>query len=118
MSPQRIIHQPLHPSVLSKLDPEYVAFHNTHLQYIKPSETFEWDPAVRDVPSMPPGGSAPEQVSSIRDIDLPNCRIRAFTPEGTAPERGWPVCIWFHGGTFIAFVLSDYRDGELLNMVF
>jgi hypothetical protein len=102
MASPRKIYQPIHASVLPSLDTEYVAFHNTHLKYIQPSETLEWDPAVRDVPSiMSLGASAPLDVASIRDFNLPHCQARAFTPVAQMPGGGWPVCIWFHGGTCI-----------------
>ena len=34
MSEEKTPTQPLHPSVVSKLDPEYVEFHNAYLQYV------------------------------------------------------------------------------------
>lgn len=94
----RKIWQPLHPSIRPRLDPEYVAFHDEVLQYVQPSETVPWDPAVRDGPSIPPGGSAPVPVGKIEDVELVNCTVRAFVPEGEASEGGWPGLLWFHGG--------------------
>ncbi|KII95688.1 hypothetical protein PLICRDRAFT_97380 [Plicaturopsis crispa FD-325 SS-3] len=91
------IYQPIHPDVRPRLDPEYVAFHEQHLQYIQPSQTLPWDPSAREAAPMP-GGSEPLKVGSIRDIQLDHCRLRVFTPESMRPAPGWPVCIWFHGG--------------------
>jgi acetyl esterase/lipase len=94
---ERIPKQPLHPSVLSKLDPEYVEFHTTTLQYIIPPHTLPWDPAIRNAPAVP-GGSEPLPVAKTEDYDLKHTKFRSFTPHGTAPDAGWPVFIFFHGG--------------------
>jgi hypothetical protein len=96
-------YQPIHPDVRPLLDPEYAAFHDKYLQYVRPSETFDWDPAVRSKPSITPGGSDPVPVGCIRDVQLEHCEIRVFTPKGSAPRDGWPVCIWFHGGEYPIF---------------
>ncbi|KAF9462189.1 alpha/beta hydrolase fold-domain-containing protein [Collybia nuda] len=94
---EKVPKQPLHPSVVSKLDPEYVEFHNSTLQYITPPHTLPWDPALRNAPAVP-GGSLPLPVAKIEDFDLKYTKFRAFTPQGTAPAAGWPVLIYFHGG--------------------
>ncbi|KAJ7069901.1 alpha/beta hydrolase fold-domain-containing protein [Mycena amicta] len=92
-----IIRQPIHPSMLSRLDPEYVQFHNNSLATIVPPHTLPWDPALRNAPAVP-GGSAPLPVGATQDIDLSYTKFRAFAPEGTAPATGWPCFIFFHGG--------------------
>ena len=92
--------QPIHPSVISKLDPEYLQFHNKHLQYIIPPHTLPWDPSSRNAPAVP-GSSEPLIVGKTRDYDLPNTKFRSFTPEGAAPSKGWPVLIYFHGGELL-----------------
>ncbi|TFY79656.1 hypothetical protein EWM64_g4355 [Hericium alpestre] len=88
---------PIHPEVLSRLDPEYVAFHNEHLADLVQPHELPWDPAIRKGPAVP-GGSAPLQVGSTKDYALSKCEVRVFTPEGVAPAAGWPVFIFFHGG--------------------
>ncbi|KAG5730617.1 AB hydrolase superfamily protein [Termitomyces sp. T112] len=93
---ERIAHQPLHPSVITRLDPEYVEFHNMTLQYIVPPHTLTWNPAIRDEPVVP-GGSPPLEVAKTQDFDLAHAKIRTFTPHGTVPDGGWPVFIFFHG---------------------
>ncbi|GLB38127.1 putative lipase esterase [Lyophyllum shimeji] len=93
----RIAHQPLHPSIIPRLDPEYLAFHTSTLQYIVPPHTLPWDPAIRNAPAVP-GGSAPLEVARTQDFDLTHTKVRAFTPKGETPEGGWPVFIFFHGG--------------------
>ncbi|THH19723.1 hypothetical protein EW146_g1491 [Bondarzewia mesenterica] len=90
-------HSPLHPDIVPRLDPEYVAFHNEHLTTIVHAHERPWDPAIRNAPAVP-GGSVPLQVGSIKDYPLSKCSVRVFTPEGEAPVAGWPVFIFFHGG--------------------
>ncbi|KAF7314303.1 Abhydrolase-3 domain-containing protein [Mycena kentingensis (nom. inval.)] len=91
------IHQPLHPSMIDRLDKEYVEFHNQALCTIVPPHTLPWDPALRNAPAVP-GGSTPLPVGSTQDLDLTHTKFRAFTPEGPAPPHGWPCFIFFHGG--------------------
>ncbi|KAF8208812.1 alpha/beta hydrolase fold-domain-containing protein [Mycena galopus ATCC 62051] len=91
------IPQPIHPSMLPRLDPEYIEFHNKSLAHIIPPHTLPWSPSLRDVPAVP-GGSAPLPVGATEDIALTHTKFRAFTPEGPAPPDGWPCFIFFHGG--------------------
>lgn len=98
MATHRPIHQPLHPSVRPHLDPEYVTFHETYLQYIVPDDLKTWDGSARTDESLPAGGSALSTVGKTQDFKLPLCMIRAFTPEGDHDGDGWPVLLWFHGG--------------------
>jgi hypothetical protein len=94
------IQRPLHPSIIPRLDPEYLKFHNDTLQYIIPPHTLPWDPSIRDTPTIP-GGSEPVHVGIIRDIELTHARFRSYTPEGRSPVEGWPVFIYFHGGAVL-----------------
>ncbi|KAL4243659.1 AB hydrolase superfamily protein [Abortiporus biennis] len=89
--------QPIHPEFLPKLLPEYIAHHNNTTLWTPGIHEIPWHPSIRNRPAVA-GGSPPLQVGSIRDIQLKNCMIRVFTPEGTAPSEGWPVFIFFHGG--------------------
>lgn len=89
----------IHPSIVDKIDPEYVAFHNAHLLYRVPTELRPWDPKIRLEPAVP-GASEPLEVGDIRDYDLSKAKVRVFTPKGDRPAKGWPVLIWFHGGGF------------------
>jgi hypothetical protein len=106
------IHQPIHPSMIPRLDPEYVQFHNKCLAQIVPPHTIPWTPSLRDGPAVP-GGSDPLPVGETQDIDLTHTKFRAFTPEGASPPNGWPCFIFFHGGTTMAaqsiFLLTDFR---------
>ncbi|KAH9897583.1 Alpha/Beta hydrolase protein [Xylariomycetidae sp. FL2044] len=102
------IHQPLHPSVREKLDPEYVALHDEILQYVLPSEAEPWDPASRLRPSpVAHGGQKLVDVGAVQDEDLGNFQIRIFTPEGDVPAGGWPVLVWLHGGGWVMGWLSS-----------
>lgn len=99
----RPIHQPLHPSVRPLLDPEYVAFHDAHMQYVVPDDRKTWDGSARTDESLPPGGSPLTPVGRTEDFfDLGSFAIRAFVPEGEPDddghEVGWPALLWFHGG--------------------
>ncbi|PCH33683.1 lipase/ esterase [Wolfiporia cocos MD-104 SS10] len=96
-SQERVVHQPIHPDVLGRLDPEYVAFHNANTAYAVPVQLLPWNPAVRQGPPVP-GGAEPLKVGAIKDISLSKCAARVYTPEGTAPDAGWPVLLSFHGG--------------------
>ncbi|KAG6908209.1 hypothetical protein DXG01_005681 [Tephrocybe rancida] len=97
MTTERIAHQPLHPSIIPRLDHEYIEFHNETLQYIVPPHTLAWDPAIRNTPAVP-GESPALEVAKTQDFDLSHTKIRTFTPKGKIPEGGWPVFIFFHGG--------------------
>jgi acetyl esterase/lipase len=88
---------PIHPSVLDRLDPEYVTFHNANLLDHVPPELLPWDPSIRESPVVP-GSSTPLEVGSIKDFSLSKIDVRVFTPKGDRPVEGWPVFIWFHGG--------------------
>ncbi|KAJ7758524.1 alpha/beta hydrolase fold-domain-containing protein [Mycena maculata] len=91
------IHQPIHPSMVPRLDPEYVQFHNESLARLVPPHTVPWSPELRNVPAVP-GGSTPLVVGATEDIALSHTKFRAFSPEGDSPANGWPCFIFFHGG--------------------
>ncbi|KAH8664573.1 alpha/beta hydrolase fold-domain-containing protein [Xylariales sp. PMI_506] len=113
---------PLHPSVLGRIDPEYAAYYNeyvqhrqqTHLQPIEVSRAGGGGPPI-------PGTGPLVPVGQVRDFHVPRSAsaaaaaaagattlTRAFVPHGEAPEAGWSVCIWIHGG---GWVTGDI-DGE------
>ncbi|OBZ78666.1 hypothetical protein A0H81_01069 [Grifola frondosa] len=94
---ERKVHQPIHPDVLPKLLPEYVAHHNEHSVHTPPVHELPWDPAIRKNPPVQ-GGSEPLKVGDVKDIPLSKCTMRVFTPESAAPAEGWPVFVFFHGG--------------------
>ncbi|KAF9772941.1 hypothetical protein IL306_009328 [Fusarium sp. DS 682] len=107
----RKIWQPLHPAIRDSLDPQYVAYHDAHLQYIEPDEIKDWDGSTRTKKvSLPPGGTKPITVGSIQDYDVDRFRVRVYTPTGQCDERGWPVLIWFHGGGWAVGGLNNGTD--------
>ena len=53
---------------------------------------------MRNKPGLPDFGSPKVDVGSTRDFEVGEFRVRVFTPKGSAPEGGWPVLLWFHGG--------------------
>jgi hypothetical protein len=87
----------LHPSIIPRLDPEYASFHNEHLIHFPQVHELPWDPSVRNTQKTP-GSSELLPVGKVEDFNLSRCRVRVFTPEGSPPETGWPVFIFFHGG--------------------
>ncbi|KAK4446632.1 Alpha/Beta hydrolase protein [Podospora aff. communis PSN243] len=99
---EKIAHQPLHPSIRNVLEPEYVALHDSILQYVVPTQAQEWDPASRSRPS-PVAHCAPKlvEVGSIYDKDVNDFQIRVFTPSGNPPANGWPALVWYHGGGWV-----------------
>ena len=111
----RQAHQPLNPSVRPLLDPEYVAFHEEHLQYIPTLESSPWSPSVRK-PNTPLSSTEPQPVAvgRIKDIWMADARyqIRAYSPVGYSQRNGWPVLIWLHGGE-VALDCCAYRDCSL-----
>ncbi|KAF4964643.1 hypothetical protein FSARC_7439 [Fusarium sarcochroum] len=107
----RKIWQPLHPAIRDRLDPQYIAYHEAHLQYIEPDETNDWDGSTRTKKvSLPPGGTKPIPVGSINDFDVGRFRVRVYTPTSECDERGWPVLIWFHGGGWAVGGLNNGTD--------
>jgi acetyl esterase/lipase len=98
---------PLHPSVVNRLALQYVAFYN---QYMVNVQQPHHQPLAA---SRLPGkillaGSAVLPVGSTQDISIPRQEtegpevvLRCFTPEGDAPENGWPVMLYYHGGGWV-----------------
>ncbi|KAM0318656.1 hypothetical protein ACHAPQ_010599 [Fusarium lateritium] len=108
---QHKIWQPLHPAIRDRLDPQYVAYHEAHLQYIEPDETNDWDGSTRTKKvSLPPGGTKAIPVGSINDYAVGRFRVRVYTPTGHCDERGWPVLVWFHGGGWAVGGLNNGTD--------
>lgn len=107
----RKIWQPLHPAIRDRLDPQYVAYHEAHLQYIEPDEIKDWDGSTRTKKvSLPPGGTKPIPVGSIDDYHVGRFKARVYTPTGQSDERGWPVLVWFHGGGWAVGGLNNGTD--------
>ncbi|KAL7421101.1 hypothetical protein Q5752_003985 [Cryptotrichosporon argae] len=89
---------PLHPSVIPRLDKQYSDFYNKHMAAGPMIHQVKWDPACRSAPAVP-GGADPLPVAEIKDIALDDFTIRVFYPD--APRGALPVFIWYHGGGMV-----------------
>jgi hypothetical protein len=99
---------PLHPSVAARVHPEYAAFYN---KYIIDKQQVHLQPvsASRVGGVIIPGGGAILPVGKTEDFSVDRVaskgddpvKVRVFTPEGTAPEAGWSVFLYFHGGGWV-----------------
>ncbi|THH11216.1 hypothetical protein EW145_g796 [Phellinidium pouzarii] len=90
---------PLHPEIIPRLDPEFVAYYNAHLATQLGAHQIPWDPAIRSKQPIA-GFSDPLEVGLIKDIPLTKCAMRVFWPEAPSkvPAVGFPILIYFHGG--------------------
>ncbi|KAJ4482303.1 alpha/beta hydrolase fold-domain-containing protein [Lentinula aciculospora] len=103
VEPQSIAKQPLHHSIISRLDLEYITFHEKYLQHLTPPHTLPWDSAkMRVPPTYGAGSKTPLDVGNITEYELKKGghgrKMRAYTPFGQPPKTGWPVILFFHGG--------------------
>jgi hypothetical protein len=97
---QLLVYQPIDPSLRPLLDPEYVAYHETFMQYVVPDEMKTWDGSARTLSHVPYGGSAPVKVGQVVDVKLENCSVRVFVPIPNPRNKNvkHPALLWFHGG--------------------
>ncbi|KAI2615981.1 alpha/beta hydrolase fold-domain-containing protein [Hypoxylon sp. NC1633] len=98
---------PLHPSIVERIDPQYAAFYNEHIikhqqVHLQPIEI------SRASGTLIPGAGPQASVAKTTDYAIPRqettgpyVRFRAFTPNGSKPDGGWPVCVYFHGGGWV-----------------
>ncbi|KDE07651.1 hypothetical protein MVLG_02113 [Microbotryum lychnidis-dioicae p1A1 Lamole] len=104
-SSYRTKHQPIDPSDLPLMDPQYVKFHNEHVIYMPKTEDTPYSPSIRAAASkgLMPGLSHIRKVAKTEEfvIDHENIKVRAWTPLGEVPADGWPVLLWFHGGGWV-----------------
>lgn len=107
----RHVYQPLHPAVRARLDPQYVAFHDAHMQYVEPDDARPWDGTARTKPSLPPGTPDPVPVGATEDLTIADTfALRVFTPAGTPPPAGWPLFVWYHGGGWAIGGIQSEND--------
>ncbi|OTB00700.1 hypothetical protein M426DRAFT_324061 [Hypoxylon sp. CI-4A] len=98
---------PLHPSVAKKINLQYESFYNRHIikqqqVHLQPIE------ASRASGTLIPGAGPKLPVAKTEDYSIPRrettgpeIKVRAFTPHGSRPDEGWPVCVYFHGGGWV-----------------
>jgi len=106
------VKQPLHPSIIPKLDPAYVDFHRQYIQQMPPRNELQWNPVFRELKSpFALFASKPLDVGKIdefelmvgtggeskSDVDIA-IKMKAYTPHGEPPLAGWPGLVYFHGG--------------------
>ncbi|CRG83565.1 hypothetical protein PISL3812_00918 [Talaromyces islandicus] len=103
---------PLHPSVAARVHPEYAAFYN---KYIINMQQVHLQPvsASRVGGVIIPGGGPILPVGKTEDFLIDRVatataaagagpvKLRVFTPEGSPPETGWSVFLYFHGGGWV-----------------
>ncbi|EED14071.1 lipase, putative [Talaromyces stipitatus ATCC 10500] len=98
---------PLHPSISSRIHPEYAAFYN---KYIINNQQVHLQPvsASRTSGILIPGGGPVLPVGKTEDIYIkrvetegPDVLLRVFTPETPAPEGGYGVMLYMHGGGWV-----------------
>lgn len=112
----RHIYQPLHPTVRPLLDPQYVAFHDAHMQYVQTDDSKVWDGSARTRPSLPPGTLDVIPVGKTEDIDVPTLdgsttfSVRAFAPTSPPPPSGYPIFLWCHGGGWAIGGIESEND--------
>jgi acetyl esterase len=44
-----------------------------------------------------------------RQVDRHELKLQVFTPDGPAPEEGWPAIIFFFGGGFVGGTVEQFR---------
>lgn len=108
--PVKKIYQPIQPSMYSRLDPQYIEFHEKHFQHVPTIESLPWDPSCRIAAASSTLGRTQEvSIGSIRDLEVKSegrlgnngfIEMRIFTPDRRKPVGGWPVLVWMHGGTY------------------
>lgn len=107
---------PLHESVAHLLDPEYVDFYKKHT--INMQQVHLQDVATSRISGLPIGAGPAQPVGSSTKYSIerqesrgPPVLVRVSTPEGKAPENGWPVVVYYHGG---GWVLGDVNTENVV----
>ncbi|KAI0473574.1 Alpha/Beta hydrolase protein [Xylariaceae sp. FL0804] len=108
---------PLHKSVRDRIDPAYAEHYEqhvanqqqVHLQPVEASRTS--GTLIKGAGPKAPVASTVDCAIPRQESDGPEVSVRAFTPNGKAPEAGWPLCFWFHGG---GWVLGDITTENVI----
>jgi acetyl esterase/lipase len=97
---------PIHPSVLQRLDPAFVKLYNIHIAHLPPE--LDLDEARRTYSHLYSYAQAPATgVGGIGETTVPgwdkypgDIEVRVYVPPGEEPgqRKVWPVHFNFHGG--------------------
>lgn len=97
-----VVYQPLDPSIVPSLDPQYVDFHNAHLAPFQPPDQLQWSPSLRTAfDPMTLGFANPVEVARAFDIQRKGYQMRVYMPAEAGSEvraARWPCLLWFRGG--------------------
>ncbi|CAE6436502.1 unnamed protein product [Rhizoctonia solani] len=97
--------------IIDRWDPEYRDFIlSLPKEALIPPHQHGWsDDLRRAVNSSTAGKAEPVSVGSTLNIDLGDFSVLCLVPDGEAPQDGWPVFIYAHGG---GLLFGDAR-GEI-----
>ncbi|SCU93797.1 LADA_0G04962g1_1 [Lachancea dasiensis] len=101
----------LEPSMVDRLDPEYVSFFNEILCN-RPDilETHKFPVAkTKAGGNVIPGQAPAMEMAQVYDVTIPrkytsaasSIDARVFVPKGEMPASGWPCTVWYHGGGWV-----------------
>ncbi|CAA7263404.1 unnamed protein product [Cyclocybe aegerita] len=105
--------QPIHPSFISKLDLEYVKFHNEQLANLTPPHTLPWDPSIRNMAAVPGGwtlGNIGSEATFCTHMCVhANCVVISVDYR-LAPENLYPTAVEDAIDTLHWIVANAQRD--------
>lgn len=111
--------RPIHPSMENRMNADYKAYYNANTLNL-PKLSDLPIAAIRAAPRGPYPGSGPlAPVGKTEDIEIvpesgPSKGVkipaRCYTPEGEAPQGGWPVLVYYHGGGWVVGSLESETD--------
>lgn len=97
----------IHPSQENRLNAQYKDFYNINLINKPKVHTVAID-VIRAAPGgQLPGSGPPVAVGKTEELYVTpesgpasgvKIPLRCFTPPGDAPQGGWPVLVFYHGG--------------------
>jgi acetyl esterase/lipase len=98
---------PLHPSVATRFAQQFIDYYSMHM--LNAQQAHFQDLAVsRLAGRIATGSSQNMAVGAIHDLRIPrqessgpDVPIRVFVPEGEAGAKGWPVILYYHGGSWV-----------------
>lgn len=106
-APQKILRNPLHPSIIDKLDPAFVKLYHDYIANSPPPST-DINVVRSNFSSLYSYATAPATgVGGIGETTVPgwekypgDINVRVYVPPGEEPgtRKVWPVHFNFHGG--------------------